>query len=285
MPHILNFHILSVKTTFIRLVLCFFIFNCASKKSSNYIHIQDSKKNKKGWQLIWEDNFNKTTLDTTKWTKIPQGKSDWNDQMTDEYPECFDFNDKEGHIHLKGIVNNDTLKDPRPFLTGGIYSKGKFAFQYGKIEIRAKLEAARGAWPAMWMLSESNTYGGWPKSGEIDIMEHLNFDSIVYQTTHSHYTKVLAKGTDHPYYTKANFKPNDFNTFGLEWYPDKLVFTLNGKTTFEYPKLKNVDASQWPYDKPFYILIDQQLGGSWVGKVNTKDLPVSMIVDWVRVYQ
>jgi len=64
-----------------------------------------------------------------------------------------------------------------------------------------------------------------------------------------------------------------------------LVFTLNGKATFTYPKVDGVDPSQWPYDQPFYILIDQQLEGSWVGKVNPDDLPVNMIIDWVRVYQ
>ena len=73
--------------------------------------------------------------------------------------------------------------------------------------------------------------------------------------------------------------------FGLEWYPDKLIFTLNGRDTFVYPRLENVDKSQWPFDQPFYLMFDQQLGGSWVGNINSKDLPVQMIIDWVKVYK
>ncbi len=137
----------------------------------------------------------------------------------------------------------------------------------------------------MWMLAEQNKYGAYPRNGEIDIMEHLNFDDIIYQTTHSYYTLELKKNKEPPHYGTAKIDISKFNTFGLEWYPDRLVFTLNGEETFVYPKVEGVDPSQWPYDQPFYLLIDQQLGGGWVGKVNPNDLPVQMIVDWVKIYQ
>ncbi len=200
-----------------------------------------------------------------------------------DHPLCYELRD--GQLFLKGIKNPDTSSDQRSFLTGGIYSKGKFAFQYGKIEIRAKLGGAQGAWPAMWMLAERNKYGKYPKNGEIDIMEHLNFDKIIYQTTHSYYTLELKQKDRPPHGGTAKLDPNQFNTFGLQWYPDKLVFTLNGKETFAYPRISGVNISQWPYDQPFYILIDQQLGGSWVGKINPSNLPVQMEIDWVKVYQ
>ncbi|WP_425476350.1 hypothetical protein [Paraflavitalea speifideaquila] len=64
-----------------------------------------------------------------------------------------------------------------------------------------------------------------------------------------------------------------------------MVYVLNGKETFTYPRVEGVDPSQWPFNQPFYLLIDQQLGGNWVGKVKPADLPVNMIIDWVRVYQ
>lgn len=73
--------------------------------------------------------------------------------------------------------------------------------------------------------------------------------------------------------------------FGIKWYPDKIVYILNGEETFTYPRENNVDATQWPFDQPFYILIDQQLGGSWVGNVKPEELPVEMVIDWVKVYQ
>ncbi|WP_316815408.1 glycoside hydrolase family 16 protein [Pedobacter nyackensis] len=249
---------------------------------SKYIYIQKEGRENKKWKLIWEDDFSGSVLDNSKWSKIPSGKSDWNKHMSSD-SAC--YRQSDGKLYLRGIKNPDTLKDPRPYLTGGIYSKGKFAYQYGRIEVRAKLESAQGAWPAIWMLAEQDKYGKYPRNGEIDIMEHLNFDSIIYQTTHSYYTLDLKQKTNPVHSGTAKLDINEFNVFGLEWYPDKLVFTLNGKETFRYPRKLDVDPSQWPYDQPFYVMIDQQLGGSWVGKVDPDQLPVQMIVDWVKVFQ
>jgi len=271
-------------TVFIFLIICT-LTGCNKKSyqiADSYIYIQKENRIKQDWKVVWQDDFNSPELDTTKWTKIPPNGSPWGKHMTSD-PKCYAIED--GKIYLKGIVNPDTISDPRPFLTGGIYTKGKFAFQYGKIEINAKLECAHGSWPAMWMLAEQNKFGDYPKNGEIDIMEHLNFDDIIYQTTHSYYTLDLGQSNNPPHGGTAKIDINQFNTFGLEWYPDKLVFSLNGIETFSYPKVEGVDASQWPYDQSFYVLIDQQLGGSWVGEINPDDLPVSMIVDWVKVYQ
>ncbi len=248
----------------------------------SYLYIQNENRDKQDWQIIWEDHFDNNTLDTSKWSLIPPKGTDWANTLTDD-PRTYEF--KNGNLHLKGIVNPDTTSDTRKFLTAGIYSKGKFAYQYGKIEIRAKLESAQGAWPAIWMLAEKNKYGKYPKNGEIDIMEHLNYDDIIYQTTHSYYTLELKQKTNPQYYGTTKINIQEFNTFGLEWHADKLVFTLNGKETFEYPKVDSVDSSQWPYDQPFYIMIDQQLGGSWVGEINPAHLPVDMIIDYVKVYQ
>lgn len=263
-----------------------FSITCTSCKmttiSEGYVYKQQKLRPSKSWKLVWRDNFDGKSIDTSKWSRVPPGTSDWNRHMsTDE--SCFSIG--KGLLHLKGIVNPDTTRDNRPFITGGIYSKGKFAFQYGMIEISAKLGRARGAWPAMWMLSEKNIYGEYPRNGEIDIMEHLNFDSIVYQTIHSYYTLVLKMDSTPFHFGTARYKVDDFNVFGVKWYPDKIVYVLNGEETFTYPRVKNVDATQWPFDQPFYVLIDQQLGGSWVGKVEPKDLPVEMLVDWVKVYQ
>lgn len=262
-----------------------FLASCSvlpHRKTDHYIYLQKEKKENQNWKLIWQDDFNGQLIDSTKWSKIPKGTADWNKHMSSD-PACYAQCD--GKLYLKGIKNPDTSADSRPYLTGGLYTKGKFAYQYGKIEIHAKLECAAGAWPAMWMLAEQNKYGKYPKNGEIDIMEHLNRDSIIYQTTHSYYTLNLKQKDHPPHGGTAKIDINKYNTFGLEWYPDRLVFTLNGVETFRYPRLNGVDPSQWPYDQPFYVMIDQQLGGSWVGKVNKDELPVQMIVDWVKVYQ
>ena len=253
--------------------------------SYNYIQ-KEERQNVAGvtadWKLIWEDNFDSPAIDTGKWTRIHQGNPDWRKHMSTD-DRCYDIRD--GKLYLLGINNPDTVADKRPFLTGGVYTRGKFAFQYGKIEIHAKLECAQGAWPAMWMLAEQRKYGGYPRNGEIDIMEHLNFEDIVYHTTHSWYTLELGEKKNPPHHGTSEVDIDAYNTYGLEWYPDSLVFTLNGNRAFTYPRLEGVDPTQWPYDQPFYILVDQQLGGAWVGEINPDHLPVSMIVDYVRVYQ
>lgn len=251
--------------------------------SDQYMYVQSTGREQKKWELVWSDEFDKPELDSSKWTRIPPGKSDWNRHMTAVEPACYNL--KGGVLELIGIVNKDTLKDPRPFLTGGVYTKEKFAWQYGRVEIRAKLESSRGAWPAIWMLPATTKYGPYPRGGEIDIMEHLNFDDSIYQTIHTYYTRELKQLQNPPYFGKAAISKSDYNVYGLEWYPDKLVFLVNGKATFTYPRKTDVDPSQWPFDQPFYLLVDQQLGGSWVGKVDMKQLPVTMSIDWVRVYQ
>lgn len=117
------------------------------------------------WKLVWEDNFDqKTGFDPQVWSKIPRGKSDWNNYMTD-FDSCFDMRD--GNMVLRGIINYSQPNDTAPYLTGGIYTKGKKAFSNGRLEIRAKLNGARGEWPAIWMLPID---APWPMGGEIDIM-------------------------------------------------------------------------------------------------------------------
>ena len=102
--------------------------------------------------------------------------------MTD-FDSCFDMRD--GNMVLRGIINYSLPNDTAPYLTGGIYTKGKKAFSNGRLEIRAKLNGARGEWPAIWMLPID---APWPMGGEIDIMERLNHDTIAYQTIHTNYT-------------------------------------------------------------------------------------------------
>ena len=274
-----------MKKSLFLLVLMALIGSCSRhpyRLQDDYVYLQKNGRAGKQWELVWKDEFDATSLDTTKWTKIPPNQADWGNYMSDN-ERCYDLN--EGKMILRGISNENNPDDPRPYFTGGIYTKGKFAYQYGKIEIHAKLGSAQGAWPAMWMLAEQNKYGNYPKNGEIDIMEHINFEDKIYQTTHSYYTLDLKQTQVPPHGGTAEFDKDDFNTFGLEWYPDRLVFTLNGEETFTYPRLTDVDPSQWPYDQPFYLMIDMQLEGSWVGKANPDHLPVEMEIDWVRVYQ
>ena len=243
------------------------LFACTEKQTSSE------------WTLIWEDEFEGDSFDESVWTKIPRGSADWNDQM-DLNDACFEM--RNGSLILKGIVNpneNDTIE----YITGGLYTKGKKAFHHGRLEIKAKLQSARGAWPAIWMMPFDATNNKY--YAEIDIMERLNSDTIAYQTVHSHYT-LTHKIKDNPLsHTTGAIKPDDFNVYALEMYPDSLIFFINDKRTLCYPRIETDKEGQFPFDQPFHLRIDQQLGGNWVGPVFMEDLPVEMEIDWVRFYQ
>jgi beta-glucanase (GH16 family) len=138
------------------------------------------------------------------------------------------------------------------------------------------------------MMPEDAFYGGWPHSGEIDLMEHLNFDNNIHYNVHTRYVDVVKNKSNPQSGSSATLADvTKWNIYGLEWYPDVMVWTLNGKEMFRYHRLEKSDPEQiqWPFDKSFYFILSQQLGGSWVGDVNPDQLPVSMIIDWVKVYQ
>ncbi|MHA7109132.1 glycoside hydrolase family 16 protein [Sunxiuqinia elliptica] len=252
---------------FVILLLC----SCSKSEADN-----------KDWQMIWNDEFETDGApDATKWTFSGRRSPDWACYCTDQLENAEVFN---GVLLLRGTVNENP-GDTARFQTGCIQTKGKFDFKYGKLEVRAKLSKGQGSWPAIWMMPAEGVYGGWPKSGEIDVMEHLNFDPYFYQTIHSSHVDELKQKDNPIYFAKASFKEGEFNVFGLEWYPDRLDFLINGKKTFTYPKVEGQDAVQWPFDQNFYIILNQALGGNWPGPVNAEDLPVEMQVDWVRVYQ
>lgn len=233
------------------------------------------------WQLVWEDDFDGAAVDTASWSKIPRQHPEWARKMSDN-PLCYDLRD--GNLILRAIEapeGTDTVE----YITGGLYTKGKRAFHGGRIEVRARLHGAKGAWPAIWLLPFEEEKYPWPTGGEIDIMEHLNYDTIAYQTVHSYYTNNLGKKQDPPQGSTAPILPEDYNVYGVEMYPDSVVFFINGRRTFMYPRTADGPEEQFPFDRPYYLLVDMQLGGRWVGAIDPQDVPVEMEVDWVRYYR
>lgn len=231
--------------------------------------------------LVWEENFDQTeTFDATRWSKIPRGKSDWNRHMSN-FDSLYAWRD--GKLILRGIVNTTQKDDTSTYLTGGVYTKDKVGFGLGRIEIRAKLGNATGAWPAFWLLGQGMKY---PGGGEIDILEHLNHDDFIYQTVHSYYTITLNEKNNPKHGGTGRIRPEEFNTYAVEIHKNKVVFYVNGIKTFTYPKIKTDKPGQFPFaDAEHYLLLDMQLGGNWVGKINPEELPVEMEIDWVRYYK
>ena len=183
---------------------------------------------------------------------------------------------------LLGVTNKDLKKDPSPYLTAGVWTKGKKFFQKGKIEVRCKLEGTQGAWPAIWLVTKDTK---WPEEGgEIDLIERLNYDPFVYHTVHSPFTHKKKAGPKNS--TSFPINPDDYNTYAVDFEGDVIRFYVNGLPSFVYSRMPGKEnEKQFPFDLPFYLIIDMQLGGEWVGEVKPFDKPVRMYIDWVRFYQ
>ena len=127
----------------------------------------------------------------------------------------------------------------------------------------------------------------WTYGGEIDIMEHLNYDTFIYQTIHTNYTYNLGQKDDPKNHGVAQIDRGEFNVYGVEILPNKIAFYVNGKETFTYPRVASLQNElQFPFgEAPFYLLIDMQIGGGWVGQPNAEDYPSWMEVDWVKMYE
>lgn len=233
-----------------------------------------------GWRLVWREEFSgKSFPDTACWSKIERGRSDWNNYMSG-YGGCYSMG--KGKLALRGMVNPGVKGDTAAYITGGVTTKGKKTFSDGLVEVRAKLQGARGAWPAIWMLPEN---APWPYGGEIDIMERLNSDSTAYQTLHTYYTYHLGLKEDPPSHSTGAIDPDGYNTYSAELRRDSVSLYINGRLTLTYPRIKTAFRGQFPFDRPYYLLIDMQLGGSWVGGVDPAGLPVEMLIDHVRFFQ
>lgn len=232
------------------------------------------------WKLVWMDDFDGDDIDYSVWSRIPEGTPDWAKyQSLDD--RCYEK--RSSSLVLRGIVNDDTQKDKRPYLCGGIWTREKKSFAPGKIEVRARMTQAQGAWPAIWMMPFTSVKG-WPYDGEIDIMEHLNFDRTVYQTLHSGYIDVEGNRYN-PNYSSQGYigDVTEYHVYGVEIYSDKLILTIDGYEKLYYPNL-NIEG-QFPYYTNWDLRIDMQLGGSWVGNIVASQLPVEMEVDWVKYYE
>ena len=240
--------------------------------------------NREGRQLVWHDEFNSNRLDTVRWKRCYPGKADWCRYMSTR-PDLVEVRD--GMLVMKGVVNSDTNKDSRAYLTGGVRSAADASLRLGKAEIRAKFEDQKGAWPALWMCGQgTDSKGrGWPWNGEIDIVERLNKNPFVYQTLHSGWTHVLKqKKNPDSGSAKAPIRNGDWNIYGIEITQDAIIWSVNDKETFRYPRIQPPGSDQWPFNREMFFIMDMQLGGGWVGEIDPETLPVNMYVDWIRVW-
>ena len=160
---------------------------------------------------------------------------------------------------------------------------------YCKIEARAKLPSGKGTWPAIWMLPTDWAYGDWPASGEIDIMEHVGYDpDVVVQSVHTKKTHGDSASNRSIQVPGAR---EEFHTYGLEWLPDRIIFSIDGKETYTYQKPEAAEGERasdtWPFDRRMHLLVNLAFGGTWGGNmgIDEKCLPARLELDYIRVYQ
>ena len=241
-----------------------------------------------GYSLVWADEFSNSSLDLNSWT-VEQGDGcpslcGWGNNELEYYtgrPENLFFQD--GKLIIEARKENFSGKN---YTSSKIVSRNKKVFKYGRVDIRAKLPKGKGVWPALWMLPQNNVYGGWPTSGEIDIMELIGHEPHrVYGTLH--YGPGPGSITISRNYTLpggAIFN-DEFHVFSLEWKMDELKIFVDGNLYSTVNKT-DIGTALWPFNENFFFIFNLAIGGNWPGNPDaTTYLPQWMVVDYIRVYQ
>jgi beta-glucanase (GH16 family) len=245
-----------------------------------------------GWTLTWSDEFNApdgSLVDDSKWVS-ESGGNGWGNQELEYYttrPE--NAFQQSGNLVIKAIQEKYTGKDgvTRDYTSARLKTAGKFSQKYGRFEARIKIPQGQGIWPAFWMLGDDIGKLGWPKSGEIDIMENIGKEpTLVHGTIHGPgYSG--DKGIGDPFSLPDNARfADDFHIYAVEWEPKAIRFYVDDhlygtRAPAELPK-----GTKWVYNHPFFMLLNVAVGGSWPGSPDaTSQFPQTMLVDFVRVYK
>lgn len=231
-------------------------------------------------KLVWEENFNGKKLNE----KL------WNFEIGDGCPEICGWGNNEKQIYTtnnhqlkKGMLIIQAKKEGEIYTSTRITTKAKKEFQYGRMEVRAKLPLGKGIWPAFWMLGSNSSSVGWPQCGEIDILEYVGKEPhMVYTSLHtndSHGNTINSKKTKIPTIEEG------FHIYAIDWSKDKIEFFVDNNSVYTFqPEVKNENT--WPYNQPFYFIINMAIGGNFGGPaIDDAIFPQQFIIDYVKVYQ
>lgn len=244
------------------------------------------------WQLMWSDEFDYEGLpDSAKWG-YDVGGHGWGNDELQYYTERRSENARVEDGRLVIEARKEPYKES-DYTSARLVTRDKGEWTYGRFEVRAKLPSGRGTWPALWMLAADETYGDryWPDNGEIDIMEHVGFDAgLVHAAVHTgayHHSI----GTHKTGEIAVPSAEDRFHVYAVEWTPEAIRAFVDGEHyfTFENERLAGAGAGyeEWPFDRPFFLLLNIAVGGNWGGMegVAPDVWPQRMEVDYVRVYQ
>jgi beta-glucanase (GH16 family) len=230
-------------------------------------------------KLLWAEEFDGNELDT----------SDWNYELGDGCPQLCGWGNNERQLYTR---ENHRLEDGKLIITARregdrytstrITTKDKEAFRYGRIETRAKLPVGEGLWPAFWMLGQNIDEVGWPRCGEIDILEYVGREpGEIFTTLHTaagHGDDGSSKKTKFPDIEEG------FHTYATEWTEEQIEFFVDGRSVYTFAPEDRSEAV-WPFDQPFYIILNLAIGGNFGGpEVDDSIFPQEFIIDYVRVY-
>ena len=243
------------------------------------------------WKLTWSDEFNAedgTAPDSAKWS-FDFGGEGWGNKELESYTSRpVNVQQKGGNLVITAQKEDYTGKDgvARPYTSARIKTKGLFSQAYGRVEARMQLPLGKGIWPAFWMLGDDIGTAGWPKAGEIDIMENIGEAGRVYSTLHGpEYSG--AKGISAKYDLPAGEVVNTgFHVYAVEWSPNNIRFYFDDKLIVERTPADLPAGAKWVYDHPFFVILNVAVGGLWPGNPDeTTAFPQRMLVDYVRVYK
>ncbi len=229
--------------------------------------------------LLWSDEFNGDRLDTTV----------WNFELGDGCPNLCGWGNNERQIYTRdnhrledGNLIITARKDGDTYTSSRITTKDNKEFQYGRVETRAKLATGEGIWPAFWMLGTNIDEVGWPLSGEIDILEYVGREpGEVFTTLHT-----AANHGDNASSKKSQFASIEegFHRYAAEWTAEEIAFFVDDQLVYTFDPEDRSEAA-WPFDQPFYILLNVAIGGNFGGpEVDDSIFPQEFVVDYVRVY-
>lgn len=267
----------------------------------------------RGWQLEWQDEFNGKDIDESKWGWEENCWGGGNNELqcyTDRFKNSFIQDGKlvirahkETFRGLADVEESGTQeKRTLPYTSARLRTLNKGDWKYGRIEVRAKLPAGQGIWPAIWMLPTDWTYGGWAASGEIDILEMVS-QPVDKPNKEVHGTIHYGKEWPNNVFSGESFIFTDsdpsttFHTYALEWADGEMRWYVDDKhyatqrSSGWYSQIKD-DNGKWfnvegnaPFDQRFHLLLNVAVGGNWPGPPDESTrFPVQMEVDYVRVY-
>ena len=220
------------------------------------------------------------TLDRTLWN-VEVGDT-WANREVQHYVD-----DEKNLFFEDGLVIRAT-REGNIIRSSRINTRGKFSFQYGRIEITARVPGGKGTWPALWMMPEENRYGHWPKSGEIDIMEHVgNQPNMLYTCLHTEkYNHRLSEQYER--IVPIDRMIEGFRTYALVWEEDTITYAVDGVVVTQYTRgeqRRDATHKGWPFHHPFHLIINLAIGGNLGGDVDMECFPQDFVIRDIKIFQ